>query len=58
MAMVQPNPSKKKQPRAQRASKRKLNLAAFELLLELKEKKKEPWTGCMGQGPRRLLVGG
>ena len=37
---VQPDPLKKKQPRAQRASKRKLDLALFELPLELKEEKK------------------
>ena len=40
MAMVQPDPLKKKQPRAQRASKRKLDLALFEPPLELKEKKR------------------
>ena len=40
MAMVQPDPLQKKQPRAQRASKRKLDLALFELPLELKEKKR------------------
>ena len=40
MAMVQPDPLKKKEPRAQRASKHKLDLALFELPLELKGKNK------------------
>ena len=39
MAMVQHNPRQKKQARAQRASKRKLELALFELPTELQKKK-------------------
>ena len=44
MAMVQPDALKKKEPWAQRASKRKLNLALFELLLELKKKRNPLWV--------------
>ena len=40
MAIVQPDPLKKQEPRAQRASKRKLDLALFELLLKPKEKQR------------------
>ena len=51
--MVQPDPLKKKQPRAQRASKRKLDLALFELPLELKEKKRS-----LGTVARVKVLGG
>ena len=37
--MVQPDPLKKKEPRVQRASKCKLDLALFELPLEPQKKK-------------------
>ena len=40
MAMVQPDPFKKKEPRGKRASKRKLDLALFDLPMELQEKKR------------------
>ena len=40
MAMVQPDLPPKKEPRGKRASKRKLDLALFELPMELQEKKR------------------
>ena len=58
MAMVQPDPLKKKEPRAQRASKRKLDLAMFELPMELQEKKRSLGPVARGQSLWGLLVGG